>query len=103
MHVTRGATIRALAAGVVESFVDEKGRTSVTLKADDGTKYWYAEVETYILAEGVRVSARPRSSDTRSQAKRQPLPELSCRRASQSTKRRYCSWESRRPRRRLRQ
>ena len=55
LHVTPGTPIRALAVGVIESFVDIKGRTSVALVADDGTKYWYAEIGTRIVADGVRV------------------------------------------------
>ena len=55
LHVTPGAPVRALAAGVVETFVDQRGRASLTLLSDDGTKYWYAEIGTRVVTDGVRV------------------------------------------------
>ena len=57
LHVTPGAPVRALAAGVVETFIDQRGRASLTLLSDDGTKYWYAEVGTHVVSSGVRVKA----------------------------------------------
>lgn len=55
LHVTDGAVVRALAAGVVESFVNDASRTSVVLTADDGTRYWYADVGKTLIRNGARV------------------------------------------------
>jgi len=56
IHVTEGAVVRAVAAGVVASFVDGKGRSSVVLTTDDGTRYWYADISVSAVADGTRVA-----------------------------------------------
>ena len=55
VHVTEGAVVRAMAAGVVEPFIDSKGRQSVVLTADDGTRYWYADIGVSLVESGGRV------------------------------------------------
>ena len=72
IHITEGAAIRALAAGVVESFVDDRGRSSLVLTADDGTRYWYADLGSYEVASGARVRARQLIARTKPGAS--PLP-----------------------------
>ena len=57
LHVTSGAVIRAMADGVVSKFVDDKGRLSVVLKADDETRYWYADIGASLVADGECVKA----------------------------------------------
>lgn len=52
-----GATVKALADGSVEIFIDEKGRTSIVLSGDDGTRYWYADVGASAVRDGARVRA----------------------------------------------
>lgn len=37
VHITEGAVVRAMAAGIIESMIDGKGRQSIVLTADDGT------------------------------------------------------------------
>lgn len=53
----QGAPVKALADGNVELFVDEKGRQSIVLSSDDGTRYWYADVGASAVADGARVRA----------------------------------------------
>lgn len=55
IHVTEGAAVRAIASGVVESFVDDKGRSSLVLTDNDGTRYWYADLGSYAVKSGERV------------------------------------------------
>ena len=55
VHITEGATVRAMAAGVVDRLVDGKGRDSVVVTADDGTRYWYADVSEALVKTGSRV------------------------------------------------
>lgn len=69
-----GAAVRALAAGVVERVVDSKGRESIALTSDDGTRYWYADVAGLSVPDGVRVEAGQVIAHTRPGSP--PLPEL---------------------------
>ena len=55
LHISEGVSVKALADGVVESFVSDNGRTSVTLKAADGTRYWYADIGKLDVADGAHV------------------------------------------------
>lgn len=63
-----GAAVKALADGVVESFVDSKGRSSLVLTGDDGTRYWYADVGQQFAADGERVQAGQIIAQTKSDA-----------------------------------
>lgn len=58
MHVSApGVPVKALADGTIETFIDEKGRTSIVLSNDDGTRYWYADVGMSMFTNGARVRA----------------------------------------------
>lgn len=74
IHVTEGAPVRALASGVVESFVDDRGRTSLSLTTDDGARHWYADLGKVEVADGTRVRARQVIARTRPNAS--PLPAM---------------------------
>jgi hypothetical protein len=74
IHVTEGAVVRAMAAGVIESFVDEKGRSSVVLTTDDGTRYWYADIGAGTVANGERVEAGQPIARTKAGAP--PIPTI---------------------------
>jgi len=52
---TDSASIKAVAEGIAEEFIDEKGRRSVVITADDGTRYWYADVGEVSIKSGARV------------------------------------------------
>jgi Peptidase family M23 len=56
-HVTPGAPIRAFASGIVRSQSDRQGRSSIVLTADNGTRYWYADVGCVEVPDGSRVVA----------------------------------------------
>ena len=53
----QGAVVKALADGVVKTTIDAKGRTSIILIGDDGTRYLYADVGMTTVADGARVRA----------------------------------------------
>lgn len=76
LHVTEGAVVRAMAAGVVESFVDDRGRTSVVLTANDGTRYWYADVGKALIQSGARVRHGEPIARTRVDAPSIPVPTI---------------------------
>ena len=76
MHVTssQGAIVKALANGIVETMIDAKGRTSVVLTGDDGTRYWYADVGRATVTDGARVQAGQDIARTKPGAK--SIPEI---------------------------
>jgi Peptidase family M23 len=75
MHVTaQGAAVKAIAAGTVETHVDAKGRESVVLNAEDGTRYWYADVGTTDVKDGAQVKVGDVVAHTKSNAR--PLPDM---------------------------
>ena len=55
VHITEGVVVRAMAAGVVESMLDSKGRRSIVLTAADGTRYWYADIDKAVVKDGAHV------------------------------------------------
>ena len=77
MHVTSaegGAIVKALAAGIVETTIDAKGRTSIVLTSDDGTRYLYADVGATTVADGARVRTGQTIARTKSGAP--SIPEI---------------------------
>jgi len=48
--------VRALAAGTVHRFQDKRAGKGLTLHADDGTTYHYAELGAYAVPDGARVA-----------------------------------------------
>ncbi len=42
-----GAKVRAVADGTISHFIDSRGRLALMLEADDGTKYYYADVQSH--------------------------------------------------------
>jgi hypothetical protein len=68
IHITEGAVVRALSAGTIESFVDDRGRSSVVLTADDGTRYWYADIGSSLVKDGARVRANQPIARTKANA-----------------------------------
>jgi hypothetical protein len=59
-----------MADGVVAKFIDEKGRLSVVLTANDETRYWYVDVGASLVTDGECVKAgqaiartKPNASD----------------------------------------
>lgn len=74
IHVTEGAAVRALATGIVESFIDDRGRTSLSLTTDDGTRHWYADLGKVEVKDGTRVRTGQVIARTRPGAP--PLPAM---------------------------
>jgi Peptidase family M23 len=76
MHVTppEGAVVKALADGTVETMIDAKGRRSVVLTGDDGTRYWYADVGATSVTNGARVRTGQAIARTKPDA--QSIPEI---------------------------
>jgi len=74
IHITEGAVVRATAAGIVEAFVDSKGRSSVVLTTDDGTRYWYVDINANTVANGTRVLAGQPIARAKTDAP--PIPEI---------------------------
>ena len=71
MHVV---AVKAIANGVVTSGLDSKNRKSIVLEADDGTKYWYADIGATLIEDGARVKAGQVIARTKIGA--QAIPEI---------------------------
>lgn len=72
MNITEGATVRALASGLVTRFHDARGRLALKLEADDGTNYYYADLRSYIGAADRRV----KSGEAIAKSAREAVPEI---------------------------
>jgi hypothetical protein len=72
MTITDGATVRALADGLVTHFNDARGRSALKLEADDGTNYYYADLSGYVGITDRRVKA----GDAVAKSAREATPEI---------------------------
>ena len=99
MHATssEGAVVKALASGRVETMLDAKGRSSILLTGDDGTRYWYADLGGTTVTDGDRVRAGQVIARTKSGAPSMPEITPSARRPELTTGMREPTQEPKKP------